>query len=86
MGGLEITGLSSRPVACVGVWDRLAPRRYGLGTFSAGVAEARARARAAQPHVAALLICYAAILNGTWDFELYSSSLGYFKGAYFYAS
>ena len=65
MGGLAITVFFSGPAACVGIRDRLAPRRWGVGTFSTPTAEARARARAAQPHVVALLIRCAAILSGT---------------------
>lgn len=62
---LEITALFSHPVACAGTWDRWAPRRYGVGTVSTGVAEARAHAGDAQPCAAALLICYTPVLNGT---------------------
>lgn len=40
---------------------------------------ARAGARDAQWYTAALFVCYAAILNGTWDFELFQAIWGISK-------
>lgn len=61
IGDLEIIALFSHPVDCAGIWDCLAPHRYGAGTFSSPMAGARVHAWAAQLHVAAPLICYATV-------------------------